>query len=269
MSTGHGTANPFASLVRRSVRTVGLVRVLAPRDLKVRYRQSVLDIVWALISPVLVLIVYGLVLAQFGVTDVCGPYLSFAWTGLVLWTFFATAIGSAVTSLVSASDIVTKIYFPREALPLASAMSALADLGIGLLLLVIVFLAQGVRPALTMVVAPLPLLVLLIWTAAASIWVGVIAAFVRDVIHLVNLFLRVGFFATPVMYSTEFLPRQFAWTATANPLAVAITGLRESLLCQTWPDMGLQGAHVVIGLVVLAAGVVYTASVESRIADVV
>lgn len=137
----NAAAEVVRSLIARCHRTLQLVRVLAPRELRVRYRQSLLDLVWALISPIVILIVYGLVLTQsFGVNGTCGPYLSSAWIGLVLWTFFGTALGSSVTSLISASDMVTKLYFPRETLPLAMVGSALADLGIGLGTIAVVLL---------------------------------------------------------------------------------------------------------------------------------
>lgn len=113
------------------------------------------------------------------------------------------------------------------------------------------------------------MLVVVVWTAALSVWAGVMAAFVRDVVHLVQLALRVGFFATPVMYEATFLPEQLAWTANVNPLAVGITGLRQSLLCNTWPGVELQSLQFVAGGVVLFGGILYTSSVESRIADVV
>ena len=244
--------------------------MLAPRELRVRYRQSFLDVTWALISPIVILVVYGLVLTQsFGVEGTCGPYLSSAWVGLVLWTFFATALGTAVFSLIASSDMVTKVYFPREALPLSMVGSALADLGIGLITVVIVMVVQGVHVGWPIVSAVLPIAVVVVWTSAVSVIAGVLAAFVRDVIHVVQLALRVGFFATPVMYETNFLPQQLAWTATVNPLAVGITGLREAALCSTWPDFPLLLIHLVTGSLLLLAGIVYTWSVESRITDVV
>jgi lipopolysaccharide transport system permease protein len=265
-----GTASALSAIVDRSRQTFRLVVVLAPRELRVRYRQSVLDIAWALISPIAVLVVYGLVLTDsFGVHGTCGPYLSSAWTGVALWTFFATALGSSVYSLIASAGLVTKVYFPREAVPLASVGSALADLGIGVLTVFIVLLVQRVSLGLPAVAFVLPVLVLVVWTAAVSVFAAVIAAFVRDIPHLVQVALRVGFFGTPVMYEAGFLPSQLAWTAKVNPVAVAITGVREALLCSTWPDFPLLAIHLLTGLALLLGAVLYTRSVESRITDVV
>ena len=254
----------------RCARIVQVVRTLAPRDVRVRYRQSLLDVAWALISPIVVVIVYGLVLTQsFDVSSACSPYLTSAWTGLVVWTFFATAVGGAVGSLIASSDLITKVYFPREAVPAAMALSALPDLAIGLVTLVALMLVQGVRPGWAAFGALLPIVVLLVWTVAISMLVGVVAAFIRDVVHGVHLALRVGFFATPVMYEASFLPPQLQWSASVNPVAVVITALRSTLLCNEWPDTRLLAIHLVVATALVVVAMMYTRSVESRITDVV
>lgn len=251
-------------------RTATLTRVLVPREIRVRYRQSVLDVFWALLTPVVVMIVYGLVLTQsFDVTGQCAPYLTSAWTGLVLWTFFSSVVGGGATSLVASTELVTKVYFPREALPLAVTGAALPDLGIGVITIVAVALVQGVSFNVNALWALLPLTVLVLWSAAIGIVVGVVAAFVRDVIHGVHLVLRVAFFGTPVMYEASLLPTGLKWTAWANPVAVAITGLRQSLLCGSVPDLPLLVIQLLLGASLLCVAVLYTASVETRIADVI
>jgi len=249
---------------------VELVRVLAPRELRVRYRQSVLDIAWALISPVAVLVVYGIVLTQsFDVTASCGPYLSSAWSGLVIWTFFATAVGTAAVSLITSANLITKIYFPRETLPLAMVGASLVDMAIGLATVIVLFLVQGVDLGVTTIAVVLPLAVAVVWAAAISVFVGVLAAFIRDVPHAVQLLLRVGFFATPVMYDTAFIPAALAWTASVNPLAASITGFRDASLCGIWPDAAVLVPQLLVGIGVFVLAVLYTRSVESRAADVV
>ena len=250
--------------------TAELVRVLAPRELRSRYRQSVFDIAWALITPVSVLAVYGVVLTQsFNVTGNGVPYLSLAWAGLVLWTFFSSALGGAASSLVSSADLITKVYFPKEAVPLSVVGASFADLAIGLGTLMILVPVQGVRPGWHAIEGLLPLLVLVVWTAAVSVLVGVVAAFVRDVPHLVQLVLRVGFLATPVMYESSTLPGAFRWSASISPVAVSIEGFRDAVLRGSTPRLGLLFAHLGAGVVVLAGAVLYTRAVESRLADVV
>ncbi len=243
--------------------------MLAPRELRVRYRQSLLDVTWALINPVVILAVYGFILTQsFDVRSACAPYLSSAWAGLVVWMFFATAVGTAVTSLVSSSDLITKVYFPREAIPASITLASGADLLVGMGILVVLVLVQGVALSPWAVAALLPLAVVLVWSAAIAILTSVIAAFVRDTIHAVGLALRVGFFATPVMYEASVLPSQVRWAADVNPVAASIEGVRSSLLCGTAPSWSPLLIHLGVGMAVLLAAVSYTRAVEPRIADV-
>lgn len=245
-----------------------LIWVLAPRELRTRYRQSILDIAWALISPVAVLIVYGIVLTQsFKVTGGGVPYLSLAWSGLVLWTFFSMSLGTSVSSLISSRDLVTKVNFPKEALPLSMVAASLADLAIGLATVFILAAVQGIWPTWTTILFPLPLVLLVVWSAAVGVFVGVLAAFVRDVPHVVQLVVRVGFFATPVMYDADTLPPAFAWTAWVSPVAVSIEAFRDCVLRGDVPNLALLGAHLVIGSGLLLAAVLYTRSVEARVTD--
>ena len=229
-----------------------------------------LNIAWAFIGPVVVLAVYGTVLTQgFKVTGNGTPYLSSAWAGLVIWTFFATALGGAVSSLVSSADLITKLYFPREAIPLAQTAAALAELGAGLLALVAIALIQGVRPGAMALLAVLPLILILLWTAALSVFAAVLAAFVRDTVHAVHLALRVGFFATPVVYDTSFLPGKLQWMVRLNPVAVSITALRDTFLRTRLPEMTLLGVHLALGVAALVGSVLYARAVESRVVDVI
>jgi lipopolysaccharide transport system permease protein len=243
--------------------------MLAPRELRVRYRQSVLDIAWALINPVVVLAVYGYILTQsFDVTSACAPYLTSAWTGLIVWTFFATAVGSAVTSLISSTDLITKVYFPRETIPLSIAGATLADLGVGFVTLVVLMFIQRVPLTWWALVSILPIAVIVVWSAAISIFASVIASFVRDAVHAVHLAIRVGFFATPVMYEASTLPPSVQWTAQVNPVAVSIEGMRATLLCGMAPAWRTLSIQLAVAGLALVAGVLYTRSVEARMVDV-
>ena len=256
--------------MQRVRRTVELVRTLAVREIRLRYRQSLLNVAWALISPVVILLVYGTVLTQgFDVTMECGPYLSSAWAGLVIWTFFSTALSGATGSLISSANLVTKVSMPLESLPLASVVASHVDLAVGLVTLAVVMLLQQVTIGLSAIAIVLPLAVLVVWTAAFSIMAGVLAAFARDVVHAVALILRVGFFATPVMYDAAFLPDAFTWSASINPIGVAIIVCRDILFCRTSPDLGLLGIQLIAGTVAVIAAVVYVHRVERRVPDVI
>jgi lipopolysaccharide transport system permease protein len=254
----------------RARRVAALLPILVEREIRTRYRTSLLDLGWAVITPVALMIVYGLVLTRsFNVTAECAPYLTSAWTGLVLWTAFANAVGSSASSLVTSSDLITKVYFPLEAIPLSVAGASLLDLGIGLISLVGLALVQGVAIGPTAVAAVLPVVVLVVWAAVISMVSAVLSAFVRDTVHAVNLALRLGFFASPVMYEIGFLPHAVRWTAKVNPVAASITGMRDTVLCGVWPQTALLCAHLIVGILAFGLTIVYIRAVESRVVDVV
>jgi lipopolysaccharide transport system permease protein len=258
------------SLATRAGRTWSLLKILTPRQFKVRYRESVLDLAWAILTPLIFLAVYGVILTKaFDATSDCGPYLLSAWVGLVVWTFFAGGLGAGSNSLIQASDLIGKVYFPREAVPLAEVGLSLIDLGIGVATIGLLAIIQQVNIVHPSTVAVVPaLLVVVVWTAALSVLCGALAVFLRDVAHGVQVFLRAGFFATPVMYEASFLPRSLEWTAAVNPVAVSIEALRDSLLCGEWPRWGVLGAQLVAGSVLLVAAILYVRRVEHRMADV-
>ncbi|MCB1005632.1 MAG: ABC transporter permease, partial [Acidimicrobiales bacterium] len=173
----------------------------------------------------------------------------------------------AVSSLISARDLVTKVHFPKEALPLSMVGASLADLAIGLVTVFALALVQGVRPGWTALLFPLPVVLLVVWTAATGVLVGTVAAFVRDIPHVVSLLIRVGFFATPVMYSAAILPPAFEWTAWVSPVAVSIEAFRDAVLRGEVPNLGLLAVHLALAVALLAAAVRYTRSIEPRITD--
>ncbi len=259
-----------AATASRASRSWPLLTTMVRRELRVRYRQSFLEMAWSLVTPVVVLAVYGVVLTQFfGVGGDGVPYLSLVWIGMVAWTMFSTAVGTGVHSIVGNADLVSKVYFPREVLPLSVVGASLFDLCIGIAVLV-PLLAVQVRSVSVTALAVVPVgVLLLVWTAAATVLVAVVAVFIRDLVHATRLLLQVGFFATPVMYSASDLPSGFRALHDANPLAVCIDAWRDALLHQQWPDWTLLGLHAVAGALLLAGSVAYTRRVEDRMVDVI
>lgn len=246
----------------------GLIPPLVAREIRSRYRSSALDIAWALINPAVTLLAYGLILTRaFGVKSECGPYLTSAWSGLVMWMFFATAVTAGVASIVSSPSLVTKVYFPREALPLAATGSAMVDLGVGLLTVVALILLGGGGVSIYSPAAILPIVTLILWTSAAATFFSAVAVFARDTLHVVQLVVRVGIFITPVFYSAEVLPSGLRWLESANPVAVSIESFRSFALCGSPPDWTPLLVHTLIGLGALVGSVLYVRAVEPRIVD--
>lgn len=245
-----------------------LLPVLSVREIRSRYRHSVLDVLWSLLTPILVLVVYGLVLTRsFAVESACGPYLSSAWVGLVVWSFFAAALGNGVSSLVAASDLITKVYFPREAIPLSSVGASLLDLGVGAVTIVVLLPIQGIRPTWMWAWSLVAVVMIVVWSAALTVAAAALAVFARDTVHAVHLALRIGFFATPVVYESQLLPDAFAWSAKWNPVAVAIDVLRAALLCGQRPDLRLLAIHTVAGALLFVGSILFVRRVEAQLVD--
>ena len=242
----------------RSTRLVSLVKVLSSRELKGRYRQSVLELGWSLITPITTLAVYGVVLNQAFDVDAGGaPYLSLVWVGMVVWMTFSSAIGGAVTSIVVNRDLISKVAFPKEVLPLAVVGASVVDLAIGILVLVPLLAVQVGSVSVT-ALATVPVFALvMLWTAALAVLLATFAVFLRDTVQATRLALQVGFFATPVMYSS------------LHPLAVSITALRDVLIFERWPEWKLLGSHALAGSAVFVSALYLCRLLEDRMVDVI
>jgi len=259
-----------SSLWSRVRSELPLLRLWALRVFRTRYRQSALDLLWSVLSPVAVLLIYGFILtAAFDVTGDGIPYLSFAWAGLVVWTFFSTTVQSASVSVTTVADTITKVYFPREVIPLAEVGAGLIDLAIGLVILVALAIAQGITFSITVVAVVPVVLVLAAWTAAVSIFVATISVFLRDLRPAIGLVLRVGFIAMPIMYPVSSLPDGFKWTADVSTITVLAEALRSCMLEGDWPDWGLLLIHGLVAGLLLVGAVAYTRAIEHRMVDVV
>ena len=246
-----------------------ILRRWVVREHKTRYRQSVLNVLWAIVTPLGLLAIYGVILTRSANVDGEGvPYLSFAWAGLVIWQAFASALNSAVPSLVSSADIISKIWFPREVIPMAATCAAGIDLAFGLVSLLVLAICQGIYPGLAAFSVVIPLTILITWSLALGVALGVLNTFVRDVNHGIRLALQIGFFATPVVYGVGFL-KGIPYLVALNPLAATIEGLRDALLRNIVPDSPWYLYHMTMGFVALALALWYARAVEHRITDVI
>ena len=263
-------ALPLQSLIARERAAWPLLRVWSLREFRARYRQHALDVFWGVLSPVVTMATYGVVIVLGFKATVPGiPYLSFAWTGMVLYTFFATALAAASASLVYSSHMITKVYFPREVVPLAVVGASVLDLVIATGILFALVMIQGIGLSVTALAIVPVYLVLVLWTAALSVFAASLTVFIRDVGQAIALLLRVVFFACPVMYAFTILPQSLWWTAKVIPLSFLIEATRDAVLRHVWPNWGVLAIHGLIAAALLVLAVAYTRSVESRMVDVV
>jgi lipopolysaccharide transport system permease protein len=241
------------------------------RDLKVRYKQTVFGALWAIIQPLLLMVVFTLFLGRInGIAPSGVPYAIFAFSGLVPWTLFAGSLGGSAGSLVSASNLLQKVYFPRLLLPAAAIGSQVVDFVIAMGVLVLLMLYFGFVPTLAALwIVPLTALAL---ATALAVGIGLSAINVRyrDVRYAVPFLIQVWLFATPVVYSANLIPEQFQALYRLDPMVGVIEGFRWALLGVGGPPpLGSLAVSVAITAAILVTGVAYFRRVERSFADVV
>ncbi|MFZ4432508.1 MAG: ABC transporter permease [Microthrixaceae bacterium] len=251
-------------------RSLPLIVTWAGRDLRTRYRQSLLRSGWSFVQPLTVLVIYGWVLTS--VLDVSSgdvPYLTFAWAGIVPFTFFSSALGQGVGSVQQAGPVISRVYFPRDVLPLSVVLAGSVDLGIMLVTLVVVAWVQ-VGPPSVYLLGLLPVLaVLYLWTAAVTVAASAVTVYRRDLNFAVPLALRVLFIVTPIMYPAELVARTAPWLNTVNPLAVVVEGVRSAIYGERWPSGTPLTAQAIVGLVALVLALALFRRLEPRMSDFV
>lgn len=208
--------------------------VLAYRDLRVRYAQTLLGLLWAIIQPLTTLLIISVVFGRFVKVDTGDiPYPLFAVTGVGLWTYFSFVLSQSGSSLIGAQEMVKKIYFPRLVIPLSKAVVGLVDLGVALLLIAALFIAYGGTPVSNIVFLPIFIVLTIIASLAAGIWLSALTVRYRDFQYVVPFLVQFGLYATPVAYPSEVviknLPAWGTYLFYLNPMTGIIEGFRWCL----------------------------------------
>ncbi len=247
----------------------GLLYFFAWRDIKVRYKQTLLGGMWAIIRPIATIIVFSLVFGRWAKVPSDGiPYPIFSYTGLLPWALFASALGMSANSLTSNVGLVRKVYFPRLILPTSTIFVGLVDFLLSFLVLLGLMLYYEVQ--LTVAVVWLPLLILLAMTTALGVglWLAAFNAVYRDFGHVVPFLTQLWLFLTPVIYPSSLLSDSWRTWYGLNPMVGVVEGFRWVLLGST-PPGAMLGVSVVIALVVLISGIYCFKWMEGRFVDVV
>jgi lipopolysaccharide transport system permease protein len=243
---------------------------LIVRELKVRYKQAALGVAWAILQPLFTMLIFTVIFGRFARFPSGGlPYALFALAGVLPWTYFAEALRRGATGLVTNSELVRKIYFPRLLIPLAGVGSALADLGFGLLLLLPVMLWYGVAPTWNLLTLPLWTLMAVGLALALGLWLSPINVRYRDIMHTLPFVTQVWMFATPVAYPLSMIPEKWRTLYSLNPMVGVIEGFRWSLLGTARPDLRAVGMAAGLIVVALSTGLIYFRKRERSFADVI
>jgi len=240
------------------------------RDVKIRYKQTAIGVLWVVLQPVLTMLVFTLFFGRLAKLPSQGlPYPVFYFAALVPWTYFAYALQTTTNVVVDNQRLITKVYFPRLILPISSALSGLVDFAIGFVVLAIFTVAYGIRPTFAVLWLP-ALLALAVFTAlGVGLWFSALNALYRDVRYIVPFLVQFWMFASPVAYPASLVPLRWRWLYGLNPMTGVIEGFRWALTGQGRPPDLVLLASTGMVLVMLFGGLIYFNKMESTIADVV
>ncbi|HEX4521414.1 MAG TPA: ABC transporter permease [Gaiellaceae bacterium] len=247
-----------------------LLYFLTWRDVKVRYKQTVLGVLWAVLQPLLMMLIFVLLLGRVAglKSQTPGvPYPLIVFAGLTPWTLFSAGISAAAVVLVTSANLVTKVYFPRLILPIASAGSYLVDLLLSLVVLLGLMAVYGIYPTWRIVVLPGLILLTLIAAIGIGTWLTALNARYRDVRYVVPFMVQIWLFLSPIAYTTARVPEEYRWLYDLNPMVAVIEGFRWALLGLHW-DLGWQPVlSVIVSFVFLVSGAFFFRRVERTFAD--
>jgi lipopolysaccharide transport system permease protein len=247
-----------------------LLYFLVWRDIKVRYKQTLLGAAWAIIQPVLTMVVFTLFFGNLAKVPSDGiPYPLFAFAGLVPWTLFAYSLTESSSSLVTNQNLITKVYFPRLIIPLASVLSGLVDFAISFAVLIVLMLYYGVVPQLAVLTVPLFVIFAVLAALSIGIWLSALNVEFRDVRYTIPFLTQVWMFITPLAYASSLVPAKWQLIYGLNPMAGVVEGFRWALLGKTAAPGLLLAASIPAVILLLIGGSYYFRRMERTFADVV
>lgn len=239
-------------------------------NVKVQYKQTLLGALWAIIQPLFTMIVFSVFFGRLaGIPSGDVPYPVFAYAALVPWTYFANVVSISSNVLVQHQGVITKVYFPRVMMPLASVVGGLLDFTIALSVLGILMAFYGVAPSLAILTVPAFVLMAMLTASGVALWLSALNVRYRDVRFVIPFLIQVWLFITPVAYPSSLVPEQWRALYGLNPMAGVVEGFRWALLGQAAPSPALLGASVLVVLALLGSGMLYFSRAEQTFADVV
>jgi lipopolysaccharide transport system permease protein len=241
------------------------------RDVKIRYKQTVLGVAWAILQPLLSMVVFSLFFGRLaGFAQATGgvAYPLWVYLGILPWMLFSQSITQGAQALSGRSTLVSKIYFPRLALPFSSVGVSLLDFSVGLAVLIPLLLLYGDRPSLTMLCAVLPLGGLVLASLGMGAALSALNVRFRDFQYVLPFVIQLWMFVTPIIYPLSLIPERWRWVSALNPLTGLIEGFRNSMLGQP-PEPGLLLTSLAFSVGIFIAGSGYFRGVERKMADII
>ena len=247
-----------------------LLYFLTWRDIKVRYKQTVIGVAWAVIQPVLLMLLFTLFFGRIAGIQTGGiPYPLFAYAALLPWGLFASSLATGGTSVTANAALVTRVYFPLIFLPASIVLDALVDFAIASGVLVGLMIYFGVAPSLTVLTLPLFILLAIIASLGISFWLSSLDARFRDIHYTIPFLSQLWLFATPIIYPVNLVPGPLVWVYSLNPMVGVVQGFRWALFGQDVPFGITTWLSVLVAILLFLSGLFYFLRVERMLADVV
>jgi lipopolysaccharide transport system permease protein len=239
------------------------------RDVKIRYKQTALGFLWAIIQPLFLMVVFTLFFGNLAQVPSEGiPYPLFSFAGLLPWTLFAEGLTRSTTSMVSNANIMTKVYFPRLIMPLSGILSPLVDFAIAFVILIIMMAYYGFVPTIAIVLLPAFILLAVLTSFAVGLWLSALNVKYRDFQYTLPFLIQLWLFVSPVVYPASMVPQQWQFLYALNPMSGVIEGFRWALF-GTNPPQGMIFISACVVVVLLVGGLFYFKRMEQYFADVV
>ena len=245
-----------------------LLYFLVWRDLKVRYKQTVIGVAWVVIQPLFTMFVFSFFFGRLAKMPSAGlPYPLFYYCALLPWTYFSTALNSATQTIVEHERVITKVYFPRMMLPLSCVISGLVDVAVSFAILIGMCLYYHITPKATALLLPLFMLLAILTALGTGLWLSALNALYRDVRHAIPFLIQVWMFVSPIAYPSTLVPEKWRWLYGLNPIAGVVEGFRWALTGHGYAPNGLLITSTIGVLLLVASGLMFFKSMEGTIAD--
>jgi lipopolysaccharide transport system permease protein len=246
-----------------------LLYVLAQRDIKVRYKQTVLGVAWAVIQPLTTMLLFTLIFGKLAKIPSDGlPYPIFVYAALLPWTFFANAISTSSNSLVGQQHLISKVYFPRLIIPLSSIGTGLIDFAVSGVILLVLMAWYGVGWTANLIAVPFLILAVIFIALGVGTFLSALTVSYRDFRYVVPFMVQFWMYATPVVYPASMFPEQWRWVLFLNPMAGLIEGFRSAFLGRPFDWTGI-GISMMVATAIFLLGIFYFEKMERRFADII
>jgi lipopolysaccharide transport system permease protein len=247
-----------------------LLYFLTKRDIKVRYKQTVLGGLWAIIQPFFTMVVFTLFFGRLAKVPSDGiPYPIFVYAGILPWTYFANALSASGNSLVGSANLITKVYFPRLIIPASASLAGLIDFFIAMILLGVLMIYYQFIPGISVVLFPVLVGLTFLCAVGVGLWLSALNVQYRDIRYAIPFVIQLWMFVSPVIYPVSMVGEKYQWLLALNPMGGVITAFRASLLGHQPIDWFLLGISAAIILFLFLSGMYYFRKMEKTFADVV